>query len=124
MHKVMPLLLRELAVASNTPPGAQAQGAARSAVSLCLPTLLEASNSVALTNLQGMELLLNYILYFDTPILAASQYICPIHTKSGCGKREAHIIWSMVLNIPEKGAPITGTTLRTTGSATAVASRQ
>ncbi|CAN0316212.1 unnamed protein product [Ascophyllum nodosum] len=47
VHKVMPLLLRELAVASNTPPGAQAQGAARSAVSLCLPTLLEASNSLS-----------------------------------------------------------------------------
>ena len=30
-----------------------------------------------------------------------------------CGKREAHINWSMV--IPKKAAPVTGTTLRTTG---------
>lgn len=44
VNKVMPLLLRELSVVSNTAPGAQAQGAARAAVSLCLPPLLEASS--------------------------------------------------------------------------------
>ena len=38
---------------------------------------------------------------------------CPLHTNSGCGKREAHISWSMVR--PAKAAPVTGTTLRTTG---------
>lgn len=43
VHKVVPLLVRELAVASNTSPGALAQGAARAAVSLCLPPLLEVS---------------------------------------------------------------------------------
>ena len=32
---------------------------------------------------------------------------------SGCGKREAHKNWSMV--VPEKAAPVTGTTLRSTG---------
>ena len=35
------------------------------------------------------------------------------HNSSGCGKREAHINWSMV--IPEKAAPVTRTTLRTAG---------
>ena len=38
---------------------------------------------------------------------------CPLHTNSGCGKSEAHINWSMV--IPEKIAPVTGNTLRSTG---------
>ena len=38
---------------------------------------------------------------------------CPLHTNRECGKREAHITWSMVK--PEKTAPVTGTTLRTTG---------
>ena len=42
---------------------------------------------------------------------------CPLHTtyriNIGSGKREAHINWSMV--VPEKVAPVTGTTLRTTG---------
>ena len=37
----------------------------------------------------------------------------PLHTNSGCGKREAHINWFMV--IPETAAPVTGTTLRTPG---------
>ena len=34
-------------------------------------------------------------------------------TNSGCGKREAHINWSMVK--PEKPSPVTRTTLRTSG---------
>ena len=34
-------------------------------------------------------------------------------TNSGCGKREEHIDWFMV--VPEKAAPVIGTTLRTTG---------
>ena len=38
---------------------------------------------------------------------------CLLHTNSGRGKREAHNSWSMVK--PEKTAPVTGTTLRTTG---------
>ena len=37
----------------------------------------------------------------------------PVHTKSGCGKSEAHINWSMVTC--KMAAPVTGTTLRTTG---------
>ena len=37
---------------------------------------------------------------------------CPLHTNSGFGKSEAHNNWSMVT--PEKGAPITGTTVRLT----------
>ena len=36
----------------------------------------------------------------------------PLDTISGCGKREAHINWSMVM---QKAAPVAGTTLRTTG---------
>ena len=32
------------------------------------------------------------------------------HSNIGCGKREAHIKWSMVT--PEKAAPVTGTTLK------------
>ena len=40
---------------------------------------------------------------------------CQLHTISECGKREAHINWSMVK--AEKKAPVTGTTLRTTGPA-------
>ena len=39
--------------------------------------------------------------------------ICQLHTTSGCGKREAHINWSMVTC--KMAAPVTGTTLRTTG---------
>ena len=35
------------------------------------------------------------------PVLSA----CPLRTNSGCGKKEAHIDWSMV--IPEKAAPVT-----------------
>ena len=38
---------------------------------------------------------------------------CPLHTNSGCGKREAHINWTMVTC--KIAAPFTGTTLRTTG---------
>ena len=38
---------------------------------------------------------------------------CVLHTISGCGRRDTHIDWSMV--IPDKAAPVTGTTLRTTG---------
>ena len=38
---------------------------------------------------------------------------CPLHTKSGCGKSEAHIKWSKVTC--KMAAPVTGTTLRTTG---------
>ena len=38
---------------------------------------------------------------------------CPLHTNSGCGQREAHINWSMMTC--KKAAPVTGTTLRTTG---------
>ena len=42
------------------------------------------------------------------------QKIRGIHcTNSGCGKTEAYINWSMVIS--EKAAPVTGTTLRTTG---------
>ena len=37
----------------------------------------------------------------------------PLHTNSGCGKRQAHINWSMVTC--KMAAPVTGTTLRTTG---------
>ena len=37
-----------------------------------------------------------------------------IQYRSGCGKGETHINWSTV--IPEKAAPVTGTTLRTSGS--------
>ena len=37
----------------------------------------------------------------------------PLRTNSGCGKREAHIDWSVV--ITETAAPVTGHTLRTTG---------
>ena len=36
-------------------------------------------------------------------------HTCPLHTTSGCGKRKAHINWSMVK--PEKAAPITRSTL-------------
>ena len=40
--------------------------------------------------------------------------IYPLHTNSGCGKREAHMNWSMVR--PAKAAaPVAGTTLRTVG---------
>ena len=38
---------------------------------------------------------------------------CPLRTNSDCGKREAHINWSMVTCKLE--APVTGTTLTTTG---------
>ena len=38
---------------------------------------------------------------------------CLLHTNSGCGKREAHINWSMVTC--KMAAPVTGTTLKTTG---------
>ena len=37
----------------------------------------------------------------------------PLHTNSGCRKREAHINWSTVTC--KMAAPVTGTTLRTTG---------
>ena len=43
------------------------------------------------------------------PILST----CALHTNSGCGKREAHINWSMVTC--KMAAPVTGTALRTTG---------
>ena len=38
---------------------------------------------------------------------------CPLYTNSGYGKREAHINWSMMTC--KMAAPVTGTTLRTTG---------
>ena len=38
---------------------------------------------------------------------------CLLQTNSGCGKRETHINWSMVTC--KMAAPVTGTTLRTTG---------
>ena len=44
------------------------------------------------------------------PILST----CPLHTNSGCGKREANTDWSMVTC--KMAAPVTGTTLRTPGS--------
>ena len=48
------------------------------------------------------------------PLCDDHTYYIPGTTNSRCGKREAHINWSMV--IPEKAAPATGTTaLRTTG---------
>ena len=45
--------------------------------------------------------------------LYASNFKCPLHTNSGCGKREAHINWSIMTC--KMAAPVTGTTLRTTG---------
>ena len=47
------------------------------------------------------------------PILYTNTFNMPTSYHSGCGKREAHISWSKV--IPSKAAPVTGTTLRTTG---------
>ena len=41
-------------------------------------------------------------------------YKCPLHTSSGCGKREAHKNWSLVMK-PEKAEPVSATALRTTG---------
>ena len=38
--------------------------------------------------------------------------ICPLHTNSGCGKRGAHINWSMVTC--KMAALVIGTTLRAT----------
>ena len=38
---------------------------------------------------------------------------CPLHTNSGCGKREAHINWPM--RTCKMVVPVNGTTLRTTG---------
>ena len=38
--------------------------------------------------------------------------ICPLHTNSGCGKRETHINWFMG---DAKAASVTRTTLRVTG---------
>ena len=47
-----------------------------------------------------------------TTSIAFLSHACPLHTnRSGCGKIEAHINWSMVK--PEKAAPVTGTTSRT-----------
>ena len=43
------------------------------------------------------------------PILST----CPLHTNSGCGNRGAHINWSMMTS--KTAAPVTETTLRTTG---------
>ena len=43
------------------------------------------------------------------PILFFLYYTCPLHTNSGCGKREAHNNRSMVK--PEKAATIAPTTL-------------
>ena len=40
-------------------------------------------------------------------------HTCPLHTICESGKREAHIICSM--SIPEKAAPVTGTTSKTFG---------
>ena len=53
-----------------------------------------------------------YCIVSDT--LCITHVHCPLYINNGCGKREAHINWSMV--IPYKAAPITGTinTLRTT----------
>ena len=60
----------------------------------------------------------------QTPSISASHMSsCPllVYNNSGCGKREAHINWPMV--IPERAAHVASTTLRTTGPAPA-ASRQ
>ena len=45
-----------------------------------------------------------------------------MYQNSGCEKKEAHINWSMV--IPEKVAPVTGTTLETIGPVPADSRRQ
>ena len=52
----------------------------------------------------------------NSPVLST----CPLHTNSGCGKERGIVIgpWR-----PAKAAPVTGTTLRTSGPAPAV-SRQ
>ena len=42
-----------------------------------------------------------------------STHTCPVYTNSGGVKREVHKNWSIV--IPEKAAPVTGTTLMTPG---------
>ena len=47
-----------------------------------------------------------------TPMIFPN-HTCPLHTTSGCEKREEHKNCSLVL--PEKASPVTGTTLRTTG---------
>ena len=49
------------------------------------------------------------------PIISPSPMSMDTTTNSGCEKREANNNWSMVK--PEKAAPFTGTTLRTTGPA-------
>ena len=52
----------------------------------------------------------------DSPLLKPTGIqlsTCPLHTNSGCGKREAHINRSMVAC--KMAALVTGTTWRTTG---------
>ena len=49
----------------------------------------------------------------ERTVIYAIVSTCPLHTISGCGKREARINWSMVTC--KMAAPLTGTTLRTTG---------
>ena len=63
--------------------------------------------------IEDMQITVEYISFFSiiactSPILST----CPLHTNRGCGKKEAHTNWSMV--IPEKKAPVTAITLRTT----------
>ena len=47
-------------------------------------------------------------------ILHAVSSTRPLHTNSGCGKREAHMNWFMV-RTAKTAAPVAGTTLRTIG---------
>ena len=63
-------------------------------------------------NLARLIHTLLYVMAIHTYI---HTYICDhtYITKGCCGKREAHINWSMVM--PEKAAHVAGTTLRTTG---------
>ena len=53
-----------------------------------------------------------YFLYYTFTLICMYTITTTLHTKSGCGKREAHINgpWG-----PAKTAPVTGTTLITTG---------
>ena len=62
--------------------------------------------------------LINTHTHTHTAVQASDTYCryrtCPTSClESGCGEREARINWSMVK--PEKTAPVTGTTFRTTG---------
>ena len=55
--------------------------------------------------------------YNSIYVLWRCDAFCITHTNSGCGRIEAHKTWSKVT--PEKAAPVTRTTLMTTGPAPA-----